>query len=183
MSRIDHDLNQNIDQLSPNAQVILIDVDGCLMDNTERLGHICEIVDGHIQYKSGNRADWKTYEKEAPNDKAMKLCKLLKRLLYVYDVVFLTARNDDDFQVNTFVRAIQKYVGTNGNWFYQFKDTPPSEENAVDFKRRAVRNMRERGLDIVLAIDDSLTNVEMFKEEGICALRCHDSINDTNINY
>lgn len=183
MSRIDHDLNPNLHNLSPEAQVILIDVDGCLFDNEPRLHHICEVVDGHIRYKSHDRADWKSYELEAPNDEAMKLCKLLKRLSFVYDLVFLTARNDDDFQVNTFVRAIQPHIGTNGNWFYQFKDTSPADESAVDYKRRIVQSLKEKGVEIVLAIDDSLTNIEMFKSEGICALRCHDTINKTNIGY
>lgn len=183
MSRFDHDLIPNLGNIHTNAQVVLIDVDGCLLDNEPRLHHICELVDGHIQYKPAERSDWKAYEKEAPNDKAMRLCKLLKRLTYVYDLVFLTARTDDDFQVNAFVRAIQPYIGANGNWYFQFKGTPPGKESAVDYKRRIVQMLKAQRIDIVLAIDDSLTNIEMFKEEGICALRCHDNINETNMDY
>lgn len=181
MSRFDHDLIQNIDNIADGAQVLIIDVDGVLMDNRERLHYITEIVDGEIQYKE--KPDWKTYEKEAPNDKPMLLCRSLKRLTYIYDIIFLTARNNDDFQTGVFERAIQPFMGANGNWYYRFKDTPPSQENAVDYKRRVVTDLQDRGIEIVLAIDDSLSQIEMYKSLGICALRCHDTITDSSMFY
>ncbi len=53
----------------------------------------------------------------------------------------------------------------------------------MDYKRRIVKKIQAAGLDIVAAIDDSLENINMFKEEGICALRCHDTINKHSMEY
>ena len=41
------------------------------------------------------------------------------------------------------------------------------------FKREAVGDMRARGFDVKLCVEDDLRNVEMFRTEGIPALYIH----------
>lgn len=182
MSRFDHSLSAGLRNLAEGAQVLIVDVDGVLLNNLPRLHHICEIRDGHIEYKTEG-ADWEAYEREAPKDTPLPLCKMLRRLSMVYALIFLTARSESQFQVSTFIDAISPFIPGNEDWYYQFKDTSPQEEDAVEYKRRIVKKIQAAGLDVVAAIDDSLENINMFKQEGICVLRCHDTINEHSMEY
>lgn len=182
MADFDHSLAAGLRNLRKDSQVLIVDVDGVLLNNLPRLHHICEIRDGRIEYKTAG-ADWEAYEREAPEDEPLPLCRMLRRLSVVYTLIFLTARPEDQFQISTFENAIKPFIPGYEDWYYQFKDTAPHEENSVDYKRRIVKKIQAAGLDIVAAIDDSIKNINMFKQEGICVLRCHDTINEHSMEY
>lgn len=44
---------------------------------------------------------------------------------------------------------------------------------ALEFKRRTVGDLRERGFDVRLAVEDDRRNADMFKEEGVPCIYLH----------
>lgn len=181
--KIDFYLIETLFEQKPKGQldVILCDVDGVLFDNTHRLHHIVEDEAGGYKEDS----DWPAFNAEVGGDTPMGMCKVIGKLAQVYTVIFLTAREQNMFQMSTFVQAIKPFMPPGPRWFMQFRDVAefPPKVPSHAYKRAMVDRMRAAGLNPVMAIDDSLDQVNMYKEAGIVALRCHDPITEKNMTY
>ncbi len=174
------ELTTNIEHLGDQARVIIVDVDGVVFDNTARLNeHLIEVVDGRRQVRSD--ADHEKYHAEVYKDVPTAFYPELRPLSSLYTIVFVTARPASDFQEQAFLDMLQD--PPEGLWFYQFQGGPYAGMSSVEYKRAIVRLLREHGVDIVFAIDDSLAMMNMYKDEGVCALRCHDHIDDAGLHY
>lgn len=178
----DYFLDAFLQRVPTGTEVILCDVDGVLFDNRHRLHHIVESIDGKEVYL--DEPNWPAFNAEVGGDKAMGMCKIIGRFANVYPVVFLTARRESPFQVTTFVRAIEPYMPV-GGWCVHFRDADefPHKVPSHVYKRTAVQRMREAGLVPVIAFDDSLDQVNMYRDLGIVAMRCHDVIDEHNLLY
>lgn len=178
----DYLLGSLLERVPAGTEVILCDVDGVLFNNQHRLHHIVEVIDGKEVYL--DEPDWPAFNSEVGGDKPMGMCNIIGRFAKVYPVVFLTAREESPFQIASFVQAIEPYMPV-GDWCVHFRDGDefPYKVPSHVYKRTAVERMRDAGLVPVIAFDDSLDQVNMYRDLGIVAMRCHDVIDEHNLLY
>lgn len=168
-----HSLQENLPYL---RRVIILDVDGVLLDTRHRIHHIVNVNSGDML----EAPDWLAYEREREFDTPLPAASLLDTFLSIADVVLLTARPNSIAQVDSMVRLLN-LKALRPNWYLQLRDN--LEQCPVEYKRSVVQNMKHYGIDILFAIDDSQQQCLMYRGLGICALRCMDTIDAWNHNY
>jgi hypothetical protein len=147
----------------PPGPAVVFDLDGVLSDAGGRQ-HLLERP----------RRDWDAFF-EACGDDA--LIAEVARLLEVLDadlrVVLLTAR-PIRVQPQTLT-----WLGVHGlRWDLLVMRDWGDYGASRDFKRDAVRDLRERGFDLRLAFEDDRRNVDMFHGEGVPCVYIHSGYYD-----
>jgi hypothetical protein len=134
-------------------------MDGVLSDATERQ---------HFLAGDG-RKDWKGFFDACGNDtlieEVARLIELLDRDLVV---VLLTGR-----PVRVQQQTLDWLERYEPRWDLLVMRPKGSYSAALEFKRATVRQLRDTGFDIRLALEDDVRNQEMFRSEGVPCVYLH----------
>jgi beta-phosphoglucomutase-like phosphatase (HAD superfamily) len=141
-----------------SGAAVVFDLDGVLSDAAARQ-----------HYLRGPRPDWESFFSASGEDPLIdEVATLLGLLADDLAIVLLTARP---------ARTGELTVGWLGRhevrWDLLVMRRDRDYRPARQFKQEAVRDMRARGLDLKLCVEDDLRNVEMFRAEGLPALYIH----------
>jgi hypothetical protein len=138
---------------------VLVDVDGVIADGWHRQHHL----------QNGKR-DWKNFFAAADLDQPIEgSIQLLEQFDTGLTVVLLTARPD-------YLRGVTvDWVVKHGyRWeVLVMRGHRDGGLSSPEFKRRSLAELRERGYEPTLALDDDQRNVDMFRSEGIPTLYIH----------
>ena len=141
-----------------------MDIDGVYTNATEWEKHIP---------KENNRAGWDNYNKHLetskPNKEMVEIAKALQKLM---PILFVTSREDTGAMRNFTKHEIESYsdgeVKIDGKYnkllMRRENDFRPSAEVKQDILNQYIL---PQGYKPVIAIDDSKSNIEMFKKNGI----------------
>jgi hypothetical protein len=137
---------------------VVFDLDGVLSDAAARQ-----------HYLKGPRPDWEAFFSASGDDPLIdEVATLLGLLSGDLAIVLLTARP---------ARTAELTVGWLARhelrWDLLVMRCNHDYRPARLFKQEAVGDMRARGFDVKLCVEDDLRNVEMFRAEGIPALYIH----------
>lgn len=163
----------------------IIDVDGVVQDNEHRLHHICEVVDG-VERKKKN-ADWQAYMDAAEGDTPGVLVPLIASMFQKYRVIYLTARVGNPEGARLMVNRLKELDLLNGCAVVMrapnHKGDNGSYVSATDYKKEFVEYLQSLGMNIAVAVDDSLKNCEMFRAAGIPTLRLYNHLPTHRYSY
>lgn len=143
----------------PPGPCVLVDVDGVIADGWHRQ-HFLENA----------RRDWKNFFANAFDDAPIDGSVALTRQFAAETaVVLLTARPHNLHQMTV------DWVRAQGHrWdLLIMRHRSDGGLSSPEFKRRSVHELRDRGFEPQLAIDDDQRNIEMFRAESIPALYLH----------
>lgn len=142
----------------------IMDIDGVYTNATEWEKHIP---------KENNRQGWDNYNKHLetskPNKEMVEIAKALQKLM---PILFVTSREDTGAMRNFTKHEIESYsdgeVKIDGKYnkllMRKENDFRPSAEVKQDILNQYIF---PQGYKPVIAIDDSKSNIEMFKKNGI----------------
>lgn len=122
--------------------------------------------------KENTREGWDNYNKHTetskPNEEMVNIAKQLQKLMPIF---FITSREDRGNMREFSIKEIEGYSGDtikiNGKnklFMRQENDFRPSAQVKQDILYKEVLG---KGYKPVIAIDDSKSNIDMFKENGI----------------
>lgn len=136
----------------------VIDIDGVLSEATSRQ-----------HYLENDTQDWSGFFDACGEDPVIDEVRVLLDLLDpALRIVLLTAR---PLRVHPLTEAwLTRY---SIRWDLLVMQPSNSTRDARDFKQSVTKDLRRFGFDLVLAIEDDLRNVEMFRGEGIPCLYKH----------
>ena len=138
---------------------VLVDVDGVISDGSQRQHHL----------KRGKR-DWKAFFADAGLDDPIEgSIQLLDLFDVALTVVLLTAR--PDYLCEDTVDWLTRHAF---RWdLLVMRGRRDGGLSSAEFKRRSVRELRDAGHVIELALDDDERNIDMFRSEGVSSLYVH----------
>jgi hypothetical protein len=137
---------------------VVFDVDGVLADASARQ-----------HFLKGPRPDWESFFSASSEDPLIEeTATLLGLLSPALAIVLLTARPARTGPVT--VDWLSRYEL---RWDLLVMRCAGDRRSALSFKQDAVRELRSRGLELKLCVEDDLRNVEMFRAEGLAALYIH----------
>lgn len=141
----------------------VIDIDGVLSDAVSRQ-----------HYLESPRRDWRSFFDACGDDPVIEEVKVLLDLLDAdLRIVLLTARPQ---RVHHLTEAwLHRYAI---RWDLLVMRSYGDYDVSRDFKAATVWELRERGFELRLAIEDDRRNVEMFRSEGIPCLYKHSGYYD-----
>jgi hypothetical protein len=141
----------------------VVDIDGVLSDASSRQ-----------HYLESPRQDWRSFFDACGDDPVIEEVKVLLDLLDpALRIVLLTARPQ---RVHPLTEAWLHRYGI--RWDLLVMRSYGDYDVARDFKQQTVWDLRDRGFDLKLAIEDDRRNVEMFRSEGIPCLYKHSGYYD-----
>ncbi|PHX59533.1 MAG: hypothetical protein CK520_03945 [Actinobacteria bacterium] len=146
-----------ISTVSP-IRAAVIDIDGVLSEAASRQ-----------HYLENETQDWSGFFDACGEDLVIDEVRVLLDLLDpTLRIVLLTAR---PLRVHPLTEAwLARY---SIRWDLLVMRPTDSSQDARDFKQSATKDLRSSGFDLVIAIEDDLRNVEMFRREGIPCLYKH----------
>lgn len=138
---------------------VLVDVDGIIADGWHRQ-----------HFLQDGKKDWKNFFanafQDSPIDGSVELTHAIDRSTAV---VLLTARPHNLHEV-----TVDWVTENSYRWdLLIMRARSDGGLRSPEFKRRSVNELRERGFEPQLAIDDDQRNIDMFREEGLNALYIH----------
>ena len=141
----------------------MFDLDGVLSNAASRQ-----------HFLKGPRPDWEAFFAASIDDPLVdEVAALLGLLAPELGIILLTARPD---------RIRPQTVGWLGRhhlrWDLLVMRRDGDYRPARNFKQGAVRDIRARGFEIKLCLEDDLRNVEMFRQEGVPSLYIHSGYYD-----
>ena len=141
----------------------LIDIDGVLSDAASRQ-----------HYLEAPRRDWPAFFDACGDDPVIEEVRVLLDLLDSrLRVVLLTARPE---RVHHLTQAwLRRY---SIRWDLLIMRPWGDYEVSRDFKQSTVWELRERGFELLLAIEDDRRNVEMLRAEGVPTIYFHSGYYD-----
>jgi uncharacterized HAD superfamily protein len=141
----------------------VIDIDGVLSDAVSRQ-----------HYLESPRRDWRSFFDACGQDPVIEEVKVLLDLLDAdLRIVLLTARPQ---RVHHLTEAWLHHYAI--RWDLLVMRSYGDYDVARDFKASTVWELRERGFELKLAIEDDRRNVEMFRSVGIPCLYKHSGYYD-----
>jgi hypothetical protein len=145
------------------GRAVVVDIDGVLSDAAARQ-----------HYLEAPRRDWQGFFDACGEDPVIEEVKVLLDLLdRDVAVVLLTARPQ---RVHHLTEAwLHRY---RIRWDLLLMRPWGDYDLAREFKEASVRDLREYGFEILLAIEDDRRNVEMFRREGVPGLYIHSGYYD-----
>lgn len=142
---------------------VVFDLDGVLADAASRQHHL-----------KGPRPDWEAFFVASVDDPLIdEVATLLHLLAPELAIVLLTAR---PARIRALTLGWLERHGLRWDLLVMRKDG--DRRPARVFKQDAVREVRARGIEVTLCVEDDLRNVEMFRSEGIPALYVHSGYYD-----
>jgi beta-phosphoglucomutase-like phosphatase (HAD superfamily) len=150
-------------QVPLTGAAVVFDLDGVLSDAAARQHYI-----------KGPRPDWEAFFSASGEDPLIdEVATLLELLSGELAIVLLTARPARTAELT--VGWLARYEL---RWDLLVMRRDRDYRPARHFKQEAVREMRARGFDVKLCVEDDLRNVEMFRAEGLTALYIHSGYYD-----
>ena len=141
----------------------MFDLDGVLSDAATRQ-HFLE----------GRRRDWEAFFDACGDDALIdEVARLLELLDPALRIVLLTGR-PLRVQPQT-VAWLQRY---DLRWDLLIMRPYGDYSAALSFKRRSVGELREFGMDLLLAFEDDRRNLEMFRDHGVPCVYIHSGYYD-----
>jgi len=142
---------------------VVFDLDGVLSDAATRQ-HFLE----------GRRRDWEAFFDACGDDALIdEVARLLELLDPALRIVLLTGR-PLRVQPQT-VAWLQRY---DLRWDLLIMRPYGDYSAALSFKRRSVGELREFGMDLLLAFEDDRRNLEMFRDHGVPCVYIHSGYYD-----
>ena len=138
---------------------MIFDVDGVLSDASARQ---------HFLAGPG-RKDWKGFFDACGDDLPIEEAIRLTWLLDPGVTVMLLTGRPLRVQART-LTWLEKYQP---KWDVLVMRPAGDYSAALEFKRQTVADLRERGFDVRLAVEDDRRNQEMFRAEGVPCLYLH----------
>lgn len=173
--------------------VAIFDVDGVTLDNNHRLPLIVHVVDGKQVQRPD--PDWQAFHQLAYLDRAGAALPLIQALAHTHSIVFVTARvelaNDPAVEhppgrnivhdhlldmLDTVLQGRLEFGLVMRKPFNYDGSEGDPVQNHAEFKREVIHELRSHGLFPVIGVDDSLAICNMFTEEGLLSLRCHNHV-------
>jgi len=152
------------DRPLPLAPAVVVDIDGVLSNADDRQ-HFLE---------DRSRRDWRAFFDACGQD---TLIEEVARLLELLDagllVVLLTGR---PLRVQPLTLGWLDRHGV--RWDLLIMRTSGDYSASREFKRETIRELRERGFDLRLALEDDPRNREMFHDEGLPCVYIHSGYYD-----
>jgi phosphoglycolate phosphatase-like HAD superfamily hydrolase len=149
-------------QVEPGACVV-VDIDGVLSDAASR--------QHYIEYP---RRDWRAFFDACGEDPVIEEIKILLDLLDpALRVLLLTGR---PARVHPLTEAWLERYGI--RWDALLMREGGDYSQAREFKEEAIADLRRRGFDLRLAIEDDRRNVEMFRAAGLPCVYIHSGYYD-----
>jgi hypothetical protein len=143
---------------------VVVDIDGVLSNADDRQ-HFLE---------DRSRRDWRAFFDACGQD---TLIEEVARLLELLDagllVVLLTGR---PLRVQPLTLGWLERHGV--RWDLLIMRTSGDYSASREFKRETIRELRERGFDLRLALEDDPRNREMFHDEGLPCIYIHSGYYD-----
>ncbi len=139
--------------------MIIFDLDGVLSDATARQ-HFLE---------GPGRKDWNGFFDACGDDPLIEEVARLTELLDPEVVVVLLTGRPLRVQKLT-VDWLERHEP---HWDLLVMRPAGNYSAALEFKRRTVADLRQRGFDVRLAFEDDRRNYEMFREEGVPCIYIH----------
>ena len=137
---------------------VVFDLDGVLSDAAARQ-----------HYLKGPKPDWEAFFSASGEDPLVdEVATLLGLLSDELAIVLLTAR-----PARTAGLTVGWLVRHQLRWDLLVMRRDRDYRPARHFKQEATRNLRARGFEVMLCVEDDLRNVEMFRAEGLTALYIH----------
>ncbi len=142
---------------------VVVDIDGDLSDAVSR--------QHYIEYP---RRDWRAFFDACGEDPVIEEIKILLDLLDpALRVILLTGR---PARVHPLTEAWLERYGI--RWDALLMRDGGDYSQAREFKEEAVADLRRRGFDLRLAIEDDRRNVEMFRASGLPCVYIHSGYYD-----
>ncbi|WYW02788.1 polynucleotide kinase [Pseudomonas phage vB_PpuM-Peetri] len=185
---------------APWKPILIVDIDGVVLNNEHRLHHIVHTVDG-VQVNRTD-ADWVSFHANGHLDTPGAAAAFIEAASNAFTPVFVTARvafGEQRKHVHDMLAKTLPKV-KDFNWrrgcpskdeiFPLFMRAPNEnwEANKVnggdaivhhsEYKRVAIHWLRAQGINPMAGLDDSLTICKMFAEEGLLSLRVHNHVAD-----
>ena len=143
------------------GNVVLVDIDGTIADAYERMRGI-----------EGNRGNWLDYMVGSFKDPLIEeVARLLDLLSDQVAVVMLSAR---PIRIQDETRDWLEHHKV--RWDLMILRASSSMERPLHFKRHRTNELRQRGFEPVLALEDDRRNVDMYREERVPCLYIHSGI-------
>jgi hypothetical protein len=144
---------------------ILIDLDGTLFDNRHR----AHLIPGREKW--GNPESWAAYEAAAVNDTVsepvLELVTQMHRAGFV-NLVFCTARFSCYYRESMAqLHTISLLARSRSDLFMRNVRTEGPQLTPGEFKAGVVQSLREQGLKVLWAIDDSPSVIQALEEVGV----------------
>ena len=138
---------------------VIVDVDGVIADGWHRQ-----------HFLQGARRDWKTFFSHAGDDTPVEgSVELLAHFDAEIKIILLTAR--PHYLRQTTIDWTERH---GYRWeLLVMRGRRDGGISSPEFKRRALSDIRGRGFEPRLAIDDDQRNVDMFRSEGVPTLYVH----------
>lgn len=141
-----------------SGPAVVVDLDGVLSDAANRQ-----------HYLEAPRRDWKAFFDACGDDPVIEEMKVLLDLLdSELCIVLLTAR---PHRVHELTETWLDHYGI--RWDLLVMRSGRDFAPAQVFKQASVRDLRARGYELRLAIEDDLRNVEMFRSESVPCVYFH----------
>ena len=148
--------------MEPGPSVV-VDIDGVLSDAASRQ-----------HYLEHPRRDWRAFFDACGEDPVIEEIKILLDLLDpALRVLLLTGR---PARVHQLTEAWLDRYGI--RWDALLMRTGGDYSQAREFKEEAVAELRRRGFDLRLAIEDDRRNVDMFRTAGLPCIYIHSGYYD-----
>jgi phosphoglycolate phosphatase-like HAD superfamily hydrolase len=142
---------------------VVVDIDGVLSDAASR--------QHYIEYP---RRDWQAFFDACGEDQVIEEIKILLDLLDpTLRVLLLTGR---PARVHPLTKAWLKRYGI--RWDALLMREGGDYSMAREFKEEAVADLRARGFELRLAIEDDRRNVDMFRAAGLPCIYIHSGYYD-----
>jgi len=139
-----------------SSPTVVFDMDGVLSDASLRQHHIA------------NR-DWDSFFEACGTDEVIhELARLLSLLDSSLHVVLLTAR-----PLSVRPQTLEWLARHDLRWDLLCMREDDSRAEAWQFKQRTVGELREFGLELLLAFEDDRRNADMFHGEGVPCVYIH----------
>lgn len=163
--------------------VMLVDIDGVVLNNNHRLPHIVDTGPDGRQVTRAD-ADWQTFHSLGHLDTPGVFAPVVEDLIRVYIPIFLTARveiweHTRKALADQLSGALGRTINPN---LIVFRERQASGR-VKEFKRNFAKELIESGIRIGVAIDDSHENCEQFRSLGIPTLRAYNHLRDDALLY
>jgi acetyl-CoA synthetase len=143
------------------GKVVVVDIDGTIANAYERMKGIENSMDNWLDFMEGSIEDPLIEE----------VARLLDLLSDKVSVVMLSARpisiQDDTCE------WLERH---NVRWDLLILRATSSMDKPLNYKRHRTNELRQRGFEPVLALEDDRRNVDMYHEEGVPCVHIHSGI-------
>ena len=145
---------------------IIVDLDGTLVDNRDRMVELYKKTD-----LSG--IDWDRWNEESRHDGYTEWCMNIVKAMSAqgYYILFLTGRSDSPFSKLITKEWLKKHIPEGIKYSLIMRPADDERDDHIA-KKEILSDDILSNYDVLFAIDDKESNCDMFRSLGITALLC-----------